>query len=154
MQSIAGLVNNLRLVWIQKHYAKGYTKNRVQDLIFVPYRLQKLDEWDRRKQLSSFYLSYLLILSMWYLKVILKTNQCQKYWHCSSNRCGILLETLSPPIHYSFISRFTCYILIAIPKLFLGLDPSTEVVWAFTVLPTLKFAKRILFVQLCLIKMN
>lgn len=44
--------------------------------------------------------------------------------------------------------------MIAIPKLFLGLDPSTEVVWAFTVLPTLKFAKRILFVQLCLIKMN
>lgn len=52
------LVNNLRLVWIQKHYTKGYTKNRVQDLIFVPYHLQKPDEWDRRKQLSSFYLSY------------------------------------------------------------------------------------------------
>lgn len=34
------LVNNLRLVWIQKHYTKGYTKNRVQDLIFVPYNLQ------------------------------------------------------------------------------------------------------------------
>lgn len=58
---VVGAVNCWLIIWDWCGYKNIIPKDllkTVQDLIFVPYHLQKPDEWDRRKQLSSFYLSY------------------------------------------------------------------------------------------------
>lgn len=110
------LVNNLRLVWIQKHYTKGYTKNRVQDLIFVPYHLQ-----NQMNEIEGKTIQLLPFLSMWYLKVILKSNQCQKYWNGSLNILWLwphlFLIALSLDLHVKFWLLFLIFFGVLIPVL-------------------------------------